>query len=1193
MRNIKRLPEAIHSSVRSGVVIADLTRIVEELVFNSLDAGATKVSIAVGVGSSYVKVVDNGSGITRDGLVLLGERHESFDFHGEALCSISDVSLLEIVTKARGKPNGYRKIMKSSKCLFLGISDDRQDTGTTVTVRDIFYNQPVRRKHMESSPKKALDSIKMSVLRIALVHVNVCFKVMDVESADELLHTVPSSSPLPILSSNFGIEDSVSFYKVNLSDGELKLSGYISDPREIFSLKAIQYAYINSRFICKGPIHKLVNNLAAKFDLSSCWQPTNIYQNKKRNKYDLSPTFILNLHCPRSYYDIVASERSRTSVEFKDWGPVLAFIEIGIMRLWAENIYHEIPSQFSNKVLSGTYLQSTNTDMPNTSDSGERRSRKQNSGPSLDLCCRQRKKLCKNYDNMPVLEECVSSLGKPFRTVFEPKKHQIEAGLQSETDYLSRQFDRSLAGYEASAKKQIGSYLSPCNVLSPLHVAYAYGRKEDGISSSASRTILPAFDDNILVASGVDADCLKFNDDIYTVKDAVKSFMRNCSFDRSFLDEKKSPARGERFEFECDDLRTENKWVDCDDGRVDRIDLPICGRDIHCNGASPFQPSPASKYDMHEISKFPVRDSAETSLVIRDLLPDSSRRVWKCSSRQSLWSGPLTGEEKFGIKFHDDDDDTLCRTSVKGFSEFCKHGYSGERDALKFSNLNAKDSWQQQNCSFMVFSPDEKREFGEFHLGEFDKMFSPKPVKRVSETDWSPLGSYEESLENYSVPSLYGALQWEHEYGQPDSKNQETMFSRKKSSTRSHSAPPVYKGKKRYLDLTDSPTILSARSNFQNTCASMEPSNSKHAQLHAEARNLKSQKLSGKLHQSPMERSAIDCFFAKRLDLEMTPEVVPVQQCRSLKAEEFMDMGVEGLDLKEIQDFDSRWKWQKCCLTAAGGTVPDFSKSQDTVLDISSDILHLAGDPLVPKSIDRTSLEDAKVLSQVDKKFIAVVAGKTLAIIDQHAADERIRLEELRHKVLSGEMKTVTYLDAEQELVLPEIGHQLLHNYAEEIQTWGWICNIHSHDGSSFVKHLDFLNRQPAIVKLLAVPCILGVNLTDIDLLEFLQQLADTDGSSTIPPSVHRVLNNKACRGAIMFGDTLLPSECSLIVEELKRTSLCFQCAHGRPTTVPLVSLDLLHNKIAKLGSHESWHGLCQHELSLNRSVQRLRSALC
>ncbi|KAL6586460.1 hypothetical protein OROMI_001448 [Orobanche minor] len=169
MKSIERLPEAIHNSVRSGIVICDLARIVEELVFNSIDAGSTKVSVAVGVGKYYVKVDDNGSGFTRDGLLLLGERYESLvevcavyvrpgsivhkltisstskidhsalmdtgsenlDFHGEALCLISDASLLEIVTKARGKPNGYRKIMKNSKCVFLEINDDRQDVGTT------------------------------------------------------------------------------------------------------------------------------------------------------------------------------------------------------------------------------------------------------------------------------------------------------------------------------------------------------------------------------------------------------------------------------------------------------------------------------------------------------------------------------------------------------------------------------------------------------------------------------------------------------------------------------------------------------------------------------------------------------------------------------------------------------------------------------------------------------------------------------------------------------------------------------------------------------------------------------------------------------------------------------------------------------------------------------------------------------
>ncbi|KAK2966835.1 hypothetical protein RJ640_027794, partial [Escallonia rubra] len=73
-------------------------------------------------------------------------------------------------------------------------------------------------------------------------------------------------------------------------------------------------------------------------------------------------------------------------------------------------------------------------------------------------------------------------------------------------------------------------------------------------------------------------------------------------------------------------------------------------------------------------------------------------------------------------------------------------------------------------------------------------------------------------------------------------------------------------------------------------------------------------------------------------------------------------------------------------------------------------------------------------------------------VLFQHAADERIRLEELRQKVLSGDMKKITYLEAEQELMLPEFGYQLLHNYVEQIQNWGWICNIHGRNSRSFKK---------------------------------------------------------------------------------------------------------------------------------------------
>jgi len=126
------------------------------------------------------------------------------------------------------------------------------------------------------------------------------------------------------------------------------------------------------------------------------------------------------------------------------------------------------------------------------------------------------------------------------------------------------------------------------------------------------------------------------------------------------------------------------------------------------------------------------------------------------------------------------------------------------------------------------------------------------------------------------------------------------------------------------------------------------------------------------------------------------------------------------------------------------------------------------------------------------------------------------------------------------------------------------------------------------------VPCILGVNLTGKDLMEFIQKLDETDGSSAMPPAVLRILNFKSCRGAIMFGDPLLPSECCLIIEELKATSLCFQCAHGRPTTVPIVNVAFLHGELARhqmLSGRqaETWHGLAHHGPSLERAQMRLK----
>ncbi|XP_074584973.1 DNA mismatch repair protein MLH3-like [Curcuma longa] len=165
MNPVKRLPRSVHGPLRSSVLMFDLPRVVEELVNNSLDAGAAKVSVFVNVRTCYIKVEDDGRGITRDELVILGEKRATsksallddikvgshgLGSEGDMMLSLSDISIVEIRTKARGKPNAYCKIIKGSRCLFLGIDDQQEDVGTTVVVRDLFYDQPVRRRFMQS-----------------------------------------------------------------------------------------------------------------------------------------------------------------------------------------------------------------------------------------------------------------------------------------------------------------------------------------------------------------------------------------------------------------------------------------------------------------------------------------------------------------------------------------------------------------------------------------------------------------------------------------------------------------------------------------------------------------------------------------------------------------------------------------------------------------------------------------------------------------------------------------------------------------------------------------------------------------------------------------------------------------------------------------------------------------------------------
>ncbi|GAB4847629.1 hypothetical protein Ancab_026690 [Ancistrocladus abbreviatus] len=1231
MESIKPLSETVRSSVRSGFIICDLTRVVEELVYNSIDAGATRVSVSVSVQTGYVKVEDDGSGISREGLVLLGERYATSKFYnvadadgvsgrygflGEALCSISDVCLLEILTKTRGRPNGYRKVMKGRKCLFLGIDDDRRDVGTTVIVRELFYNQPVRRRHMQSCPKKVLHSVRKCALRVALVQSKISFMVVDVESEDVLLHTHASSSPFPLLRSNFGIGVS-SLCEVSLSEGLLKLVGYASGPSDLSLTKGIQYIYINSRFIVKGPIHKLLNHLA-----NSCWDQLTGDRAGKRSRPQACPTYYLNLTCPRSLYDLHL-ESSRTSVEFKDWAVILAFFEKSIASLWSSNVFEgEHVSPATSHLGKDGQVEDENDWWEAFGSSKKRCMKPNNKNQQASRAC----------DLLPIEMRTKESLWQGCSRASKRLQRNTVRTKEPETEEFSDQMDylescgHSLSSSAFNAEEDNYNHLWETN-NEFISANKDFWEKDISVRNKEKSKYEFLKLEDAHTESDKAAGSMRNNHRFGYVSERKKAIMSPALRKRSFQGNVYETlfTHSKRFKFQSGHFRTES-YSDSD-VRVSVVDF----NDLHQNFDifkrtlwqnemevnCPYLDLKAES-DLHKDldvicrkSQYSILFPGECSSEVEDT-SDSSAQGGALGSLMTSDPYSMISDPFYDIKLWDHEclvHEGLERSSQSRTCPKFEH-VKDKGDDFHFDNFSG---YENLSCRGFSNSSLLKASYPGFKRGLcrcFRHGHSLGATSSTSSTCYDGILTEETNSQCFDLCAEDHMSLASASWGPFDSKGPIVDLQRHQApaqnhglrarSRRSQSAPPSYEGKRRFLSIND--------------CLTVTAENTDVKALH----NVHIAGDRGELEQRKgMQLSSVEYHQYPRMSFEDPPFCVEQKMNATLSfvtddAETCNKQLLESPDCNHghsVMEFqDSRnllWvKWRNGSPNTRleqpsgfedGGDISKKVQDECTILDISSGILHLACDSLVPNSVDRNFLENCKVLLQVDKKFIPVVGGGTLAVIDQHAADERIRLEELRQKVLSGQMKSISYLEAEKELVLPETAYQLLYSYAEPIQEWGWICSIYAEGSRPFKKNLNLLHGQPTCVSLLAVPCILGVRLSDKDLLEYLQQLADTDGSSTTPPAVLRVLNFKACRGAIMFGDALLPSECSLIVDELKQTSLCFQCAHGRPTTVPLVNLDALKKQIIKFGlqngdSNETWHGLCRREINLKRSEQRLNS---
>ncbi len=253
------LPESWISRIAAGEVVERPASVVKELVENALDAGAGELSVAVeGSGISLIRVSDDGEGIAGEDLPLALERHSTsklrnesdlfristLGFRGEALPSIASISRLEIVSRTRQQEAGFRLRVEGGKkgeAVAAGCP-----AGTTVEVRDLFFNTPARRKFMKS-PATELSHICDVVNRMALAYPNVHFRLQHAGRTLSDYVAAPQSGDR--LRQVLGSEVAGTLAPFIRDKGKMKTAGFLSSAPASFSNSRYLFTYVNRRFV--------------------------------------------------------------------------------------------------------------------------------------------------------------------------------------------------------------------------------------------------------------------------------------------------------------------------------------------------------------------------------------------------------------------------------------------------------------------------------------------------------------------------------------------------------------------------------------------------------------------------------------------------------------------------------------------------------------------------------------------------------------------------------------------------------------------------------------------------------------------------------------------------------------------------------------------------------------------------------
>ena len=318
------------NKIAAGEVVERPSSVVKELVENSIDAGATAVTVEVhDGGTTLIRITDNGSGISKEDVEKAFIRHAtskiekiddlenviSLGFRGEALASIAAVSQVEMITKTKDSAIGTKIEINGGK--IIEKTEAASNNGTSISVKNLFFNVPARRKFLKK-PSVESGYISDIINKIALGHPEVSIKYIN--NSNTMLHTSGNNDLKTAFYHIYGKEMLNQMLDVDVSESGMRLYGITGKPQLSRGTRAYENLFINGRFIKNETVSQAVEDAY-----------------KTRLMIGKFPVFALNFYIPPEYIDVNVHP-AKLEVRFRDNDVVYDFIYTAVLDIFKDKV---------------------------------------------------------------------------------------------------------------------------------------------------------------------------------------------------------------------------------------------------------------------------------------------------------------------------------------------------------------------------------------------------------------------------------------------------------------------------------------------------------------------------------------------------------------------------------------------------------------------------------------------------------------------------------------------------------------------------------------------------------------------------------------------------------------------------------------------------------------------------------------